>query len=74
MVIFVIIVIGVILLAIFLATTIAGGRYHDEQKAIRDRAEAARAARLRQEASADLDRKPLRPCAIETRCSRSVLR
>lgn len=58
MIIFVIIVISVILMAIFMAATIAGGRYHDEQKAIRDRAEAARAERLRQVASTDLDRKP----------------
>lgn len=53
-----IIVVSVILMAIFMATTIAGGRYHDEQKAIRDRADMARAERLHQEASADLDRRP----------------
>ena len=56
MIIFVIIVISMILMAIFMATTIMGGRYHDEQKAIRERAEEAE--RLRLKASNDLDKEP----------------
>ncbi|NML10224.1 hypothetical protein HHL08_08670 [Sphingobium sp. AR-3-1] len=54
MIIFVIIVISVILMAIFMATTIMGGRFHDEQKAIRERAEEAERLKM----SNDLDKKP----------------
>lgn len=58
MILFIIIVICVIFMAIFMATTIAGGRWHDQQKEQRDRAELARAERLRKEALPDPKEKP----------------
>ncbi|WP_454884236.1 hypothetical protein [Sphingomonas oryzagri] len=48
MAIFVIIVVCVVLMALFFAVTIAGGRAHDRQNAERDEAERRRAERERQ--------------------------
>ncbi len=58
MIIFSIIVISVILMAIFMATTIAGGRWHDQQKELRERAEQAHAERLRKEALSEPKQDP----------------
>ncbi len=51
MAIFVIIVVCVVLMALFFAVTIAGGRAHDRQNAARDEAERRRAERERKAAN-----------------------
>ncbi|WP_156022538.1 hypothetical protein [Sphingobium indicum] len=58
MIIFGIIAISVILMVVFIATTIAGGRWHDQQKEQRERAEQARTERLRKEALSDPKQDP----------------
>jgi hypothetical protein len=51
-------IVSVILMAIFLAATVAGGRLHDEQNRLRDRAEEAQAEKIRKEALSDPKGRP----------------
>lgn len=46
----------VVMMIIFIIPTLMGGKWHDEQKAIRDRAEQARLERLKQERLSDQER------------------
>jgi hypothetical protein len=41
---------------IFIIPTLAGGKWHDEQKAVRDRAEAVRLEKLRQDSPSNDER------------------